>query len=158
MEIPASEAAELSPCAHRPAHPTVLQPDGRFLPIIGSPDIGRTARHALHACHPLLGVTLYFRMSKPQKCQGSDGRFIEPYRHQYRRPAAVCLRTNPRQRQILRTGFAILRTNQGGKQLYHTPMGRMRHQSGQRLGFASTHPTEKRVLRPEILPALPLRL
>lgn len=52
MEIPASEAAELSPCAHRPAHPTILQPDGRFLPIIGSPDIGRTARHALHACHP----------------------------------------------------------------------------------------------------------
>ena len=85
-------------------------------------------------------------------------RFIEPYRHQYRRPAAVCLRTNPRQRQILRTGFAILRTNQGGKQLYHAPMGRMRYQSGQRLGFASTHPTEKRVLRPEILSALPLRL
>lgn len=158
MEIPASEAAELSPCAYRSAHPTVLQPDGRFLPIIGSPDIGRTARHALHACHPLLGVTLYFRMPKPQKCQGPDGRFIEPYRYQYRRPAAICLRTNPRQRQILRTGFAILRANQGGKQLYHAPMGRMRNQSGQRLGFASAHPTEKRVLRPEILSALPLRL
>ena len=107
---------------------------------------------------PPIGSHTILSDAQATKCQGPDGRFIEPYRYQYRRPAAICLRTNPRQRQILRTGFAILRANQSGKQLYHTPMGRMRHQSGQRVGFASAHPTEKRVLRPEILSALPLWL
>ena len=45
-----------------------------------------------------------------------------------------------------------------GKQLYHTHVGRLRTQSRECRRHTGADSTEKRVLRPETLPLLPLRI